>query len=100
MARKLRTARISLNRSYQGSHGCIVTLYGIGREQPTPSTTIEFTTLDEMKSKVTAFANSQPGGWATYVKLSDGGRKPPGYDAATNSVRFHNLEPEPKQAVA
>jgi hypothetical protein len=91
----IRTARITLRPAYLGAQpGTTITEFDCDTELP--ATTLNFTTLDNLKAQVTAFANSKPGGWHASVFLTDRRRKPSGFDKALREIEYHNLQPLPE----
>jgi hypothetical protein len=88
---KTRTARVVLSPAHLGDYGGIVTEICSPKAR---ATDISFTSIDEMKQKVTAYANACAGGWTASVFITDGGRKPNGFEAAKSDVRYHNLTTE------
>lgn len=54
---------------------------------------VEAASVTELVSKVAAIANENGKSCEAYVYVDDGGRKPRGFDAATNRL-YYNLKPK------
>lgn len=53
--------------------------------------TVEANSLPTLLDHVKTFAEEQKQGCSAWVRIADGGRKPAGFDKATNKL-FYNLE--------
>lgn len=85
-----RTARLTIRPARRGRN-CIISEFSL--TNPPPAHDITFTSVAQQLDIAGRLGRDHGTGCQVDVRLSDGGRKPGGFDAAVRSL-YYNLGPE------